>query len=101
MEIQPTASLLIKLGHHKMKITIEYAPTHENMDYVELLEVDIIQRLSILDSLHLITERAPELTLSSENIFIVKANDNIIFNNEILGRLPNGEEIVNYIINNS
>ncbi len=84
-----------------MKITIEYLPTQENMDYAEWLEIDIVQRLSILNSLYLITERTPELILTSENVFIVKANDNIIFNNEILGRLPNGEEVVNYIVNNS
>ena len=101
METQLTVSLLTLLGHHKMKISIEYIPTHENMDYAELLEIDIIQRLSKLDSLHLITENAPELVINTEDVFEVKADDNTIFDKQTLGRLPNGQEVVDYIINNS
>tara|TARA_R100000008_G_C3572425_1_gene163061 strand:- start:1263 stop:1517 length:255 start_codon:yes stop_codon:yes gene_type:complete len=84
-----------------MKITIEYAPTHENMDYAEWLEIDIVQKLSMADSLDLIEERTAELVLGSEGVFNIKADDEIIFNKQELGRLPNGQEIVDYIINNS
>tara|TARA_R100000008_G_C3575355_1_gene164863 strand:+ start:145 stop:402 length:258 start_codon:yes stop_codon:yes gene_type:complete len=85
-----------------MKITIEYEPTNENMDYVFELEIDIIQRLSALDSLHLLgIDRVPETVKKAEDIFEIKADGETIFDKETLGRLPNGEEVVDYIINNS
>ena len=84
-----------------MDITIEYMPTHENMDYAFELTIDIVQHLSRRDSLHLITEREPQTLTREEDVFEVKADGETIFNKQALGRLPNGEEVVDYIINNS
>jgi len=85
-----------------MNITIEYESTNENMDYVFELKIDIIQRLSAQDSLYLLgIDRAPEKVKVNEDIFKVKADGETIFDKQTLGRLPNGEEIVNYIIDNS
>ena len=84
-----------------MKITIEYAPTHENMEYSENIEIDIIQRLSLINSLHLIVEKSPELILRHDDVFEIKVDGETIFDKQTLGRLPNGEEVVNYIVNNS
>lgn len=98
---RPIVLLLITLGRPEMKITIEYGPTHTNMDYAEWLEIDIIQRLSQLDFLHLIDDRAPELVTRDEDIFEIKADNELIFSKQALGRLPNGEEVVNYVVNNS
>jgi len=85
-----------------MKITIEYKPTEENVDYVCDLEIDIIQRLSAQDLLHVLgTDRAPEITKRTEDVFEIKIDDITIFSKEALGRLPNGEEVVDYVINHS
>ena len=85
-----------------MKITIEYKPTEENVDYVCDLEIDIIKRLSAQDLLHVFgADRAPEITKRTEDVFEIKIDDVTIFSKESLGRLPNGEEIVNYIVSNS
>ena len=84
-----------------MKITIEYKPTEENVDYVCDLEIDIIQRLSAQDLLHVLgADRGPEIVKRSEDVFKIRIDDNIVFDKQSLGRLPNGEEIVDYIVNN-
>jgi len=85
-----------------MNVTIEYMPTHENMDYVFELQIDIVQRLSMQNLLHLLgPDRELEEISRDEDIFEIRADNNVIFSSQTLGRLPNGEEIVNYIINNS
>ena len=82
-----------------MKIVIEYKPTEENVDYVCDLEIDIIQRLSAQDLLHVLgVDRIPERTKRTEDVYEIKIDDEIIFDKQTLGRLPNGEEIVNYIV---
>ena len=82
-----------------MKIVIEYKPTEENVDYVCDLEIDIIQRLSAQDLLHVLgVDRAPETIKRTEDVFEIRIDDEIIFDKQTLGRLPNGEEIVNYIV---
>jgi len=35
------------------------------------------------------------------DIFEIKADNELIFSKQALGRPPNGEEIVNYVVNNS
>ena len=85
-----------------MLVTIEYTPTHENMEYVIELQIDVVQRLSMQDSLHLIVDREPDVvTRDEEDVFEIRADNNLIFSKQTLGRLPIGEEIVDYIINNS
>jgi predicted Rdx family selenoprotein len=82
-----------------MKVVIEYKPTEENVDYVCNLEIDIIQRLSAQDLLHVLgVDRTPETAKRTEDVFEIKIDDEIIFDKQTLGRLPNGEEIVNYIV---
>ena len=84
-----------------MNVTIEYMPTHENMDYAFGLQIDIIQRLSMQNLLHLLgPDREPEEISRDEDVFEIKIDDVTIFSKETLGRLPNGEEIINYIVNN-
>tara|TARA_R110002020_G_scaffold127615_1_gene286184 strand:+ start:111 stop:368 length:258 start_codon:yes stop_codon:yes gene_type:complete len=85
-----------------MKITIEYEPTNENTDYAFELEIDIVQRLSMQDSLHLLgADGRPDAVKRGEDIFQIKADGETIFDKQALGRLPNGEEVADYIINNS
>ncbi len=85
-----------------MKLTIEYLPTHENMDYVFELQIDIVQRLCAHNLLHLLDpERQPEAVTRDGDVFEIKVDDDVIFSKETLGRLPNGEEVVNYIVNNN
>lgn len=85
-----------------MNVVIEHAPTHENMDYVFELQIDITQRLSAQNSLHLLgADREIKEISRDEDVFEIKIDDVIVFTKELLGRLPSGEEVVNYIINNS
>ena len=51
--------------------------------------------------LHLLgPDRELEEISRDEDVFEIRADNNVIFSRLALGRLPNGEEIVNYFINN-
>jgi len=85
-----------------MNVTIEYMPTHENMDYAFELQIDITQLLSMQNLLHLLgPDRELEEISREEDVFEIRADNNVIFSRQTLSRLPNGQEIVNYIVNNS
>lgn len=85
-----------------MNIAIEYRPTHANMDYAFELQIDITQRLSMQNLLSALGPDGEIEEISrDEDVFEIKINDVIIFSKETLGRLPTGEEVVDYIINNS
>lgn len=85
-----------------MNIVFEYKPTDEYMDYAFHLEIDIVQRLSIQNLLHLLGPgREFGSVTRDEDVFEVKIDDLTIFSKESLGRLPNGEEVVNYIASNT
>ena len=84
-----------------MIVAIEYNPTAENMEHAFQLQIDIVQRLSKQDSLHLIAEKEPTTTIRNEDVFEIRIGGSVVFDKQSIGRLPNGEEVVDYIINNS